>query len=230
MKLYHSTHSTCAQKVRIALAEKKLEWTGHHLDLRRFEQRTPQFLALNPAGLVPVVVDSGRGLTESRLINEYLEDAYPAIPLAPADPFGRARMRAWTRYSDDVLTHAIKLPSFAKNIVPELQRMDPAEATSMISRIPNPDVRARWKRAATDGITADDLGPSVAQLTEIVRRMDAALVNAPWLLGTNYSSPTSTLRRSCSGSYALIFSTSSRHARASPIGTRGSVLGRPIAR
>ncbi len=187
MELYHSTHSTCAQKVRIALAEKELEWAGHHLDLRRFEHLTPQFLALNPAGLVPVLVDSGRVLTESRLINEYLEDAYRAIPLAPADPFERARMHVWTRYSDEVLTHAIKLPSFAKNIVPELQRMDPAEAASVIARIPNADVRARWKRAATRGITADDLGPSIAQLAEMVRRMDAALAEGPWLAGTNYS-------------------------------------------
>lgn len=187
MELYHSTHSTCAQKVRIALAEKELAWTGHHLDLRRFEHLTPQFLALNPAGLVPVLVDSGHVLTESRLINEYLEDAYPAVPLAPADPFARVRMRAWTRYSDEVLTHAIKLPSFVKNIVPDLQRMDPAEAAAMIARIPNPDVRARWKRAATLGITAHDLEPSIAQLTEMARRMDEALARGPWLAGASYT-------------------------------------------
>lgn len=187
LELYHSTHSTCAQKVRIALAEKGLAWTGHHLDLRAFEHLTPQFLALNPAGFVPVLVDAGHVLTESRLINEYLEDAYPALPLTPIDAYARARMRAWTRYSDEVLTHAIKLPSFAKNIVPGLQSMNPAEAAAMIARIPNPDVRARWMRAATHGIAAADLGPSIAQLTEMARRMDAALAQGPWLAGTSYS-------------------------------------------
>ena len=59
IELYHSTHSTCSQKVRICLAEKGLAWTGHHLNLRRFDQLKPEFLALNPAGLVPVLVDGG---------------------------------------------------------------------------------------------------------------------------------------------------------------------------
>ena len=84
IELYHSTHSTCSQKVRICLAEKGLAWTGHHLNLRRFDQLKPEFLALNPAGLVPVLVDGGLVLTESRIINEYLEDAYARITSRPA--------------------------------------------------------------------------------------------------------------------------------------------------
>jgi hypothetical protein len=54
IELYHSTHSTCSQKARICLAEKGLAWTGHHLNLRRFDQLKPKFLALNPAGLAPM--------------------------------------------------------------------------------------------------------------------------------------------------------------------------------
>ena len=77
IELYHSTHSTCSQKVRICLAEKGLASTGHHLNLRRFDQLKPEFLALNPAGLVPVLVDGGQVLTVwPPIINEYLEDAY----------------------------------------------------------------------------------------------------------------------------------------------------------
>ena len=49
IELWHSTHSTCSQKVRIALEEKGLAWTGHHLNLRKFDQLQPAFLALNPA-------------------------------------------------------------------------------------------------------------------------------------------------------------------------------------
>lgn len=187
LELYHSTHSTCSQKVRLCLAEKGLAWTGHHLNLRRFDQLKPAFLALNPAGMVPVLVDDGRVLAESRIINEYLEDAYPAVRLAPSEPFARARTRLWTRYSDEVLTQAIKLPSFAKNIAPELRRMDPAQVAAMIERIPNPGVRARWKRAATEGIAPGELAPSIAQLAEMAERMDAALAEGPWLAGQDYS-------------------------------------------
>jgi glutathione S-transferase len=187
IELWHSTHSTCSQKVRIALEEKGLAWTGHHLNLRRFDQLKPDFLALNPAAMVPVLKDAGRVIVESRIINEYLEDAYPAVPLAPRDPFARARMRLWTRYSDEVLTHAIKLPSFARNIAPELARMDPAEVATMVAKIPNPAVRARWKRASTEGISPEELAPSIAQLADMAERMDRALADGPWLAGETYS-------------------------------------------
>jgi glutathione S-transferase len=82
---------------------------------------------LNPAGLVPVPVDGGGVLTESRIINEYLEDAYPRPRLCPEGAYARARMRLWIRYADEVATEAVKLPSFVKNIQPELQRMPRAE-------------------------------------------------------------------------------------------------------
>lgn len=187
IELYHSEHSTCSQKVRLCLAEKALTWTGHPLNLRRFEQLNPEFLALNPAGLVPVLVDDGRVLVESRIINEYLEDAYPQVRLSPDDPFARARMRLWTRYADDVASQAVKLPSFVKNIQPELQRMPRDEVLAMIARIPDARVRARWHKSATEGVSAEDLRPSHAQLADMVERLDRALAEAPWLAGPDYS-------------------------------------------
>lgn len=187
IELYHSTHSTCSQKVRICLAEKGLAWTGHHLNLRRFDQLQPEFLALNPAGLVPVLVDGGHVLTESRIINEYLEDAYPRPRLCPEGAYARARMRLWTRYADEVATEAVKLPSFVRNIQPELQRMPRAEALAAIERMPEAGARARWRKAATEGISAEDLKPSIARLVEMVERMDRALRDAPWLAGDEYS-------------------------------------------
>ena len=187
IELYHSTHSTCSQKVRICLAEKGLAWTGHHLNLRRFDQLQPEFLALNPVGLVPVLVDGGQVLTESRIINEYLEDAYAQPRLSPKGAHARARMRLWTKYADEEATEAVKLPSFVKNIQPELQRMPRAEALAAIERIPDPHIRERWRKAATGGISADDLKPSIARLTEMVEHMDRALQDARWLAGDEYS-------------------------------------------
>ena len=57
---------------------------------RRFHQLKPEFLALNPAGLVPVLVDGAQVLTESRIINEYLEDAYAQPRLCPEGAYARA--------------------------------------------------------------------------------------------------------------------------------------------
>ena len=187
IELYHSTHSTCSQKVRICLAEKGLAWTGHHLNLRRFDQLRPDFLALNPAAMVPVLLDAGHVLTESRVINEYLEDAYPQVRLSPAHAYGRARMRLWTQYVDEAPSEAVKLPSFVKNIQPELQRMQREEALALIERIPDPRIRARWRKAATEGISTADLQPSIARLADMVERMDRALEHEPWLAGEQYS-------------------------------------------
>ena len=53
IELYHNDMSVCAQKVRLVLAEKKLEWTGHHLNLRAGDQHRPDYLKLNPKGVVP---------------------------------------------------------------------------------------------------------------------------------------------------------------------------------
>jgi glutathione S-transferase len=187
LTLYHSTHSTCSQKVRLCLAEKGLAWTGHHLNLRRFDQLKPEFLALNPAAMVPVLIDRGQVLTESRLINEYLEDAYPQVRLSPDDLFGRVRMRMWTKYADEVPAEAVKLPSFVKNIQPELQSMPREEVMAKIDLIPNAWVRERWRKAATEGIAPEALRPSIERLADMVARMDQALAQGPWLAGEHYS-------------------------------------------
>ena len=187
IELFHSTHSTCSQKVRLCLAEKGIAWTGRHLNLRRFDQLKPEFLALNPAGMVPVLVDNGWTLAESRVINEFLDEAYPQVRLVPREPRERARMRLWTKYSDDVASDAVKLPSFVKNIQPELQRMAPDELRSMVSRIPDEKVRERWTNAVTRGISAADLQPSIDRLTGMVDRMEHSLEQGPWLAGVEYS-------------------------------------------
>ena len=63
-----------------------------------------------------MLVDGRQALTESRIINEHLEDAYPQPRLCPERAYARVRMRLWTRYADEVATEAVKLPSFVNNI------------------------------------------------------------------------------------------------------------------
>ena len=77
LELYHNGMSTCSQKVRFCLAEKGVAWTGHHLDLRAGDQHTPEYLALNPNGVVPTLVDDGDVIIESTIINEYLDEKFP---------------------------------------------------------------------------------------------------------------------------------------------------------
>ena len=93
MKLYTYFRSSCSYRVRIALEWKGLAWQGIALQLRRGDQREPAHLARNPQGLVPTLVDGEVVVSQSLAILEYLEECYPASPLLPPDPAGRARVR-----------------------------------------------------------------------------------------------------------------------------------------
>jgi maleylacetoacetate isomerase len=93
--LQHYTffRSSAAYRVRIALNLKGLEAEEHYIHLRKGEQRGASYLALNPQGLLPALIDDGAVLGQSLAIIEYLEETRPEPPLLPADPVGRARVR-----------------------------------------------------------------------------------------------------------------------------------------
>jgi maleylpyruvate isomerase len=95
MRLHGFFRSSAAWRVRIALGLKGLSYDYVSHRLLQGEQRAPQYLALNPQGLVPALeLDDGQVLTQSLAICEYLDEAYPDPPLLPADPLGRATVRS----------------------------------------------------------------------------------------------------------------------------------------
>ena len=69
-------NSVCAQKVRITMLEKKLDWKTHEVNLFTCEQYSPEYLKLNPKGVVPTLVVDGQPIIESSLICEYLDEKY----------------------------------------------------------------------------------------------------------------------------------------------------------
>ena len=94
MKLYGFFRSGTSHRLRIALNLKGLAYETVAIDLRREQHAGAQYRALNPQGLVPTL-DTGDGLLiQSPAILEWLEERYPQPPLLPADPKGRARVRA----------------------------------------------------------------------------------------------------------------------------------------
>jgi len=99
--------------VRFALAEKKLAWEGHHLNLRAGDQQGPEYLKLNSNAVVPTLVDEENVIIESTVICEYLDDAYPEPKLKPANALGRARMRLWTKQLDEGVHAATSVVSSA---------------------------------------------------------------------------------------------------------------------
>jgi glutathione S-transferase len=98
IRLYHFPLSPYCRKVRLTLAEKKLEV---ELVEERYWEPSAEFLRRNPAGKVPVLKIDTRLMSESQAICEYLEEAYPAVPLMPRDADGRYEVRRLCAWFDD---------------------------------------------------------------------------------------------------------------------------------
>ena len=94
MQLYNYFRSSASYRVRIALALKGLEYDYMPVHLLKNEQLGPAFAQISPAGLVPVLQDGDRLLTQSIAIIEYLDETHPEPSLLPGDAFQRARIRA----------------------------------------------------------------------------------------------------------------------------------------
>ena len=98
IKLYDFKSSPNCQRVKVVLAEKNLPYDIVPIDLTKKEQKTPEYLKMNPYGKVPVLTDDSTVLYESLIINEYLEEKYPNPPLMPKDPAKKAKARILVDY------------------------------------------------------------------------------------------------------------------------------------
>jgi glutathione S-transferase len=188
LELFHNDMSTCSQKVRFALAEKGLEWTSHELNLRRADQQKPEYLALNPDGVVPTLRDDGAVIVESTVINEYLDDAYPDPPLKPKDAAARARMRLWTKQLDEGLHAATGVLSSC--IAFRYQHLDARpreEIEAYLAAMPDAAKRERQTENIFKGIESKFFPAAARRFNKLVGDMDSCLAHGPWLAGNDYS-------------------------------------------
>jgi glutathione S-transferase len=93
LKLYDFKSSPNCQRVKVVLEEKKIPYETINIDLRAGEQKTPDYLKINPYGKVPALADNDTILYESCIINEYLDEKYSTPRLMPSDPAQRAKAR-----------------------------------------------------------------------------------------------------------------------------------------
>jgi glutathione S-transferase len=187
IKLYHFWDSFCSFKVRLALAEKGLPWEGVHIDLMRFENLRPDYLAVNSAGLVPALIDDDETIFDSSIINEYLDDRYPERPLRPAAPVERARMRHWVRHEEDELFLAVRPASLNLMMKQVFAGYTDAELDGFLAHHPRPRLIPRLKDMFRAPVDPKAVAGSREKLREAFTKMDAALADRPWLAGESYS-------------------------------------------
>jgi len=103
--LFETCKSTNPRRVHLYLAEKGLDIPRRQIDFSANEQRSAEFLALNPLGRVPVLLlEDGTTITESAAIVEYLEELYPEPPMIGTTAVQRAQVRALERIGQDLIT------------------------------------------------------------------------------------------------------------------------------
>lgn len=187
LALYHNDMSSCAQKVRLMLAEKGLEWESRHLDLRAGDHQQDWYIKLNPRAVVPTLIDGDTVVPESNVINEYLDERFPDPPLKPADPFGRAKMRLWTKQLDEGV-HDAGIAVLSFGLAFRHQYLTRGEAgKQMLESIPDPVKRERRRDVIEKGLDSSHFKNAVARLLQLYRDMDAAMASHPWLAGERYS-------------------------------------------
>lgn len=187
LKLYHGTTSVCAIKVRLVLAEKNLDWDGEILDLQRGDQHRPDYLKLNPNGVIPTLVHDGNIIVESSVILGYLDEAFPDPPVMPADPVLRARARIWMKRVDDILHAAIGVVTFATANRKVLIRKSPEELAAHFDRIPNPAYRERQRQSVEMGLDAPLVEGAIRQYDKAIGQMEADLTDSSYLAGDSWS-------------------------------------------
>lgn len=171
----------------MCLAEKGLEYKSHLLQLQKFEQHDPEYLKLNPKGVVPTLVHDGRPVTESSIIIEYIDDAFPEPPLRPADPMARAAMRHWLKWSDDTAYGAVYIPTWDKLSRPAVEKLSDAELDAMLARIPTVERRERWRTVARGGFDEAEFADAYGKMESTFRRMEDVLGGGDWLAGNEFS-------------------------------------------
>jgi glutathione S-transferase len=184
LELYHSVNSVCAQKVRVALAEKGQEYQSRLMTLRG-DQFDPEYMKLNPNGVVPTLVHDGRPVVESAVILYYVDEVFPSPPLMPADPHLRARVRIVNKLIDEYVHNSCTILTFATAFRPWFAGLSGEEIDRRLARSPLKK-RSEYKRdVALNGLDSKFVHEALEHHQKLLKMIDQA--GGGWLAGAGFS-------------------------------------------
>jgi Glutathione S-transferase, N-terminal domain len=177
LKLFTADNSICTQKVFLTLLEKDLPWTSEYIDLFNNEQYRPDYLRLNPKGVVPTLIHEGRAIFESTLICEYLDEVFPEPSLKPKTPYERSQMRRWSKHIDEGVFEATREISFSAMFRDKMRGMSAEQRQGRFRNIGDPGRKARMMSTYEQGCDSPFVEHGIFAFDKMFGEMEQTLAN-----------------------------------------------------
>jgi glutathione S-transferase len=184
--LHHAWRSSASRRVRLCIEEKGLAYEGHVVDLAKMEHHSPEYLKINPNGVIPALIHDGRPLYESGTICEYLDEVFPEPPLRPENAYDRATKRNWIRHVDERI-HNLIIFNWRHDLQKVAEKWTDAELEEHVKKIPSRERQEAWRRVARRPYTEEERAGARAKLVELLGRMEGTLKETAWLAGARYT-------------------------------------------
>lgn len=189
LELYYYENSICAERVLMVLSEKNItDWVPHHLNLFRGEHFSPEYMRLNPKGVVPTLVHDGHVIRESAIICDYIDDLSSVSPLKPDSAWGKAQMREWVKDGDDYIFEATGSLSFASVFRARMLEMSPAQRADHWRKQKVLDRALRQVSCVELGLDSPYVTRAISSWDRTWRYIEEALADGrPWLMGERFT-------------------------------------------
>ncbi len=183
-ELYNAPQSICSHKVRFALNAKGIRFKEYKLDLFSGDQLKPEYLSINPNGLVPTLVHNGFNIIDSLVIVQYLDELFGDVEaFTPKEPIMRARMRSLMAYIDEVPTPAVRIPAYNMACLVHFKNMPEDEFQDMAND--KPLRREFLLKFGRVGFSENEFNEALDRLARSLKRMQEEInfSKGPWFLG-----------------------------------------------
>jgi len=185
LHLYHGDISNCSMRVRMVLSEKGLDWTSHHLDLKKKENISDDYFGINPKGLVPTLIDNGVVHVESNEIIDYIDETYPEPSLRLAD--NNEQMLDWLQLATSLHVPAVKPYVYATMIQKKVQKT--AEEEKKYQQLQtNKELKDfHSKHAGGNAFGDKDITRSLEILEQSFTKLENTLEGRIWIMGEQFT-------------------------------------------